>query len=157
MAMNKNSTPQWQKSLALGQPSAPMVNQPTPEWHPATPTPTAMQSKPIAPIPMPKWSHFLSSPPTDNKTWPANLIEIIRAIKQAPHQCPTLPEFTFDISSEAAKKNYLTLRRKYKEASQLCWRRNATQPWDMAWNFGTSTPSQKSSGNTQIGSGCLIF
>jgi hypothetical protein len=73
-----------------------------------------MQSTPIAPIPMPKWSHSPSSPPADDKTWPTNLIKFIRTIKEIPPQCWTPPEFTFDLTSKAAKKNYLTLRRKYK-------------------------------------------
>jgi hypothetical protein len=91
-----------------------MVNKPTPEWLPAMPAPTAAQSMPIAPIPMPKWFHSPSSPPMDNKTWLTTLIKIICAIKEIPPQRLTLPEFTFELISKAAKKNYLRLMRKYK-------------------------------------------
>jgi hypothetical protein len=73
-----------------------------------------MQSMPITPIPMPKWFHSPSSPPTHNKTWPTNLIKIICAIKGIPPHHPTPLKITFDLTSKAAKKNYLTLMRKYK-------------------------------------------
>jgi hypothetical protein len=107
MAMNKKSTPQWQTKLpASRQPSAPMVNKPTPKWRLAMPAPTAMQSTPIALIPMPNLFHSPSSPPAEDKTWPINLIEIIRAIKEIPPQCLTLPEFMFDLTFKADKKNY---------------------------------------------------
>jgi hypothetical protein len=105
MAMNKKSTPQGQtKSPASGQPSALMVNKPTPEWHPAMPVPTAMQSTPFAPIPMSKWFHSPSSPPADKETLPTNLVKTIRAIKEIPPQHPTLPKFTFELSSKATNK-----------------------------------------------------
>jgi hypothetical protein len=52
--------------------------------------------------------------PHGQQTRKENLIKIIRAIKEIPPQCLTLPEFSFNLTSEAAKKNYLTLMRKYK-------------------------------------------
>ena len=56
---------------------------------------------------MPKWFHFPSPPPTDNKTWSKNLIKIIGAITEIPPRCLTPPEFAFDLTSKATKENYL--------------------------------------------------
>jgi hypothetical protein len=63
-------------------------------------------------IPQPTWKHPPTSPPTDGNIWPKNLI-IIRAIKQTPPRRPNRPDFHFELSEEAAKKNFLLLMRKY--------------------------------------------
>ena len=64
-------------------------------------------------IPKPKWSHPPTISPSDDKTWPTNLMDIIRAIKSMPPRCPTQPEFTFNLTPKAAAKNYLVLMKKY--------------------------------------------
>ena len=64
-------------------------------------------------IPKPIWSHPPTTSPSDDETWPTNLMDIIRAIKSMPPRRPTQPEFTFDLTPEAAAKNYLVLMKKY--------------------------------------------
>ena len=51
--------------------------------------------------------------PTDGKTWPTNLMDIIRTIKTMPPCHPTQPNFTFDLTPKASTKNYLVLMKKY--------------------------------------------
>ena len=107
---NDMSTPQWQSSPTLSHPSQPMnvTTTPTPTPPPATP------SHPIAPlIPIPKWTHPSSSHFATDDIWPTNLIDIIRAIKNMPPRQPTPPEFSFDLSLEAAERNYMVLMHKY--------------------------------------------
>ena len=60
-----------------------------------------------------KWSHPPTTSPTDGKTWPTNLIDIIRTIKTMPPCHPTQPNFTFDLTPKASTKNYLVLMKKY--------------------------------------------
>jgi len=64
-------------------------------------------------IPKPKWSHPPTTSPSDDETWLTNLMAIIRAIKSMTPRRPTQPEFTFDLTPEAAAKNYLVLMKKY--------------------------------------------
>jgi hypothetical protein len=64
-------------------------------------------------VPEPKWSHPPTTSPTDVETWLTNLMDIIRTIKTMPPRHPTQPEFTFDLTPEAAAKNYLVLMKKY--------------------------------------------
>ena len=56
-------------------------------------------------IPKPKWSHPPTISPLDNEIWLTNLMDIIRAIKSMTPCLPTQPEFTFDLTPEAAAKN----------------------------------------------------
>ena len=65
-------------------------------------------------IPKPKWSRSVITSPMVDKTWPKNLMGIIRAIKTMPPCCPTQPEYTFDLTPKATAKNYLVLMKKYK-------------------------------------------
>ena len=140
-SMTKKSTLEWQaNSSALGQPSAPMAekstlewqaNKPTIEWQATTPslghpsalmnckpttewqtkTPTLVpQSPQIVPIPTPTWTLLSSS----NKIWPSYLIEIIRVIKTIPPRRSTPPNFTFELTNEAAERNNTLLMHKYK-------------------------------------------
>jgi hypothetical protein len=53
-------------------------------------------------IPKQKWSHPPTTSPTDDGTWPANLMDIIRAIKTMPPCRPTQPDFTFDLTPKTA-------------------------------------------------------
>ena len=46
--------------------------------------------------------------------WPTNLIDIIHAIKQMPPRKPTPSEFSFELTNEAAKRNYMVLMHKCK-------------------------------------------
>ena len=103
-------TLQWQSSTTLPHPSQQMTvtTTPTPTPPPATP------SHPIAPlIPIPQWTHPSSSHLATDDIWPTNLIDIIRAIKNMPPRQPTPPEFSFDLSLEAAERNYMVLMHKY--------------------------------------------
>jgi hypothetical protein len=135
--MANGSTTEWHpKSPALGQPSAPMANKSTTKWHPTNPpalgrpsalmankstakwqtnkpTQEKLQSASIVLIPQPKWNHPPTSLPTDDNIWPTNLIEIIKAVKQIPPQQPSRPEFCFELTDEAAEKNFLILMRTY--------------------------------------------
>jgi hypothetical protein len=86
-----------------------MTHKSTPQWQPTTPTLATVQPTPIVLIPSPKWIHPTSLPSADDKVWPTNLINIIQAIKETPLQQPTQTEFSFKLTSKAAKKNYLTL------------------------------------------------
>ena len=99
------STPQWQTSKS------------TPQWQTKTPTPgqlSTSRSALISTTPTPEWTYNHStSPSVDEETWPTNLIDIIRAIKKIPPWKPTQPEFLFELTDEAAEKNYLTLMQKY--------------------------------------------
>ena len=81
---------------------------PTTKWQTKTPT-LAPQSPQIVPIPTPIWT--LSAL---DEIWPSNLIKIIRAIKTIPPRWPTPPEFTFELTCEAAKRNYMLLMHKHK-------------------------------------------
>jgi hypothetical protein len=63
---------------------------------------------------MPKWSHSPSSPSADDKTWPTNLIKIIRAIKQPPPNVRLHLNSRLTSHPRQSRKKYLTLRRKYK-------------------------------------------
>ena len=49
--------------------------------------------------------------------WPSNLIEIICAIKQMPPRWPASPYFTFDLTCEATKRNYMVLKKKHNGGS----------------------------------------
>jgi hypothetical protein len=103
--MVMKSTTEWQmKSPALGHPSTSM-DKPTTAWQRKSPQ--------IARITQPTWNHPPTNPPTDDNIWPTNLIEIIRAIKQIPPRQPSRQEFSFELSDEAAEKNFLILMRKY--------------------------------------------
>ena len=64
----------------------------------------------IATIPTPKWT----LPSSSGEVWPTNLIKIIQAITTTTTRQPTPPMFTFDLTSEAAKKNYMILMHTYK-------------------------------------------
>ena len=107
---NDLPTPQWQSPPTLPHPSQPMNVTTTP-----TPTPpSATPSHLIAPlIPIPQWTHPSSSHFATDDIWPTNLIDIIRAIKNMPPRQPTPPEFSFDLSLEAAERNYMVLMHKY--------------------------------------------
>jgi hypothetical protein len=108
--MTDKPTTKWQVTTpASGQPSALMDCKPTTKWQTKTPT-LAPQSPQIVPIRTPIWT--LSSP--SDKIWPSNLIKIIRAIKTIPPQQPTPPEFTFEVTCEAAERNYMLLMHKHK-------------------------------------------
>ncbi len=103
--MVQKSTPEWQaKSPASRHPSASM-DKPTPEWQPNPPQ--------ITRINQPTWNLPPTNPPSDHNIWPTNLIKIIKAIKQIPPREPSRPEFSFDLSEEAAERNYLILMQKY--------------------------------------------
>jgi hypothetical protein len=90
-----------------------MANKSTAKWQTNKPTQAKPQSASIVLIPQPKWNHPPTSPPTDNNIWPTNLIEIIKAIKQILPRQPSQPEFSFELTDEAAKKNFLILMRTY--------------------------------------------
>ena len=108
--MTNKPTTEWQtKTPASGQPSASMDCKPTTEWQMKTPT-LAPQSPQIVPIPTPIWT----LPSSSDKIWPSNLIEIIRAIKTILPRRPTPPDFTFDLTREAAEQNYMLLMHKHK-------------------------------------------
>jgi hypothetical protein len=64
-------------------------------------------------VPDPKWGHPPTSSPMDVETWPTNLMDIIHAIKTMPPFHPTQHEFMFNLTPEAAAKNYLVLMKKY--------------------------------------------
>jgi hypothetical protein len=108
--MNNKPTTEWHtKTPALGQPTASMDCKPTTKWQTKTPT-SAPQTPQIVPIPTPIWT----LPSSADEIWPSNLIEIIRAIKTIPPRRPTPPNFTFDLTREAAKRIYMLLMHKHK-------------------------------------------
>jgi len=47
----------------------------------------------------------------DRPTWPENLVEIIQSVMSMKIHKPTKPEFAFDMSMEAAERNYLLLKK----------------------------------------------
>jgi hypothetical protein len=90
-----------------------MANKSTAKWQTNKPAQAKPQSASIVLIPQPKWNHPPTSPSTDDNIWPTNLIEIIKAIKQIPPRQPSRPEFSFELTDEAAEKNFLILMRTY--------------------------------------------
>jgi hypothetical protein len=90
-----------------------MANKSMAKWQTNKPAQAKPQSASIVLIPQPKWNHPPTSPPTDNNIWPTNLIEIIKAVKQIPPRQLSQPEFSFELTDEAAKKNFLILMRTY--------------------------------------------
>ena len=108
--MTNNLTTKWQATTpALGQSSASMDCKPTTEWQTKTPT-LVPQSPQIMPIPTPIWT----LPSSSDKIWLSNLIKIIRAIKTIPPRRPAPSEFTFELTCEAVKQNYMLLMHKHK-------------------------------------------
>jgi hypothetical protein len=56
-------------------------------------------------------SHATSLAQAQTPTWPANLVEIIQSAMSMKIHKPTKPEFAFDMSMEAAERNYLLLKK----------------------------------------------
>ncbi len=65
-----------------------------------------------------------------------HLIEIIRAIKTTPPRQPTPPNFTFDLTCEAAKQNYMLLMHKHKGSllASLESQRDLTVGYDLEFH-----------------------
>jgi hypothetical protein len=105
-------------------------------------------------VPEPKWSHPPTTSLMDIETWPANLMDIIRAIKTMPPCHPTQPEFTFDLTPEAAAKNYLVLMKKYNGnlGASLEAQRNLIVGYGL--DIRNVDTLQKSLVSTQTGRGC---
>jgi hypothetical protein len=107
---------------------------------PASGQPSTSRSAHISMIPPPEWTYnHPTSPSANDKTWPTNLIDIIRAIKNTPPtpRQPTQPEFLFKLTDKAAEKNYLTLMQKYNGNLAASLEHNANRRWGMAWSSMT--------------------
>jgi hypothetical protein len=50
--------------------------------------------------------------------WPENLVELVQVL-DTPIQKPDKPEFAFEMTTEAAERNYLLLMQKYKSSLEL--------------------------------------
>jgi hypothetical protein len=48
---------------------------------------------------------------SSQQAFPANLIDIIRAIREDATPAPTVPEFKFKLTSEAAERNFMILKK----------------------------------------------
>jgi hypothetical protein len=48
---------------------------------------------------------------SSQRAFPANLIDIIRAVREEATLAPTAPEFMFELTSEAAERNFMILKK----------------------------------------------
>jgi hypothetical protein len=48
---------------------------------------------------------------SSQRAFPANLIDIIRAIREEAIPAPTAPEFTFKLTFDAAERNFMILKK----------------------------------------------
>jgi hypothetical protein len=71
--------------------------------------PNASATSPNCTNPFTRVDSSNKSPSKGNEIWPTNLLDTIQAITPPPPQQLTQPEFSFELTSEAAEKNYLML------------------------------------------------
>jgi hypothetical protein len=72
--------------------------------------------------------------------WLSNLIDIIRAIMQIPPRQPTHAKFSFELTNEAAEKNYLVLMHKYRGNLVALLESQPNSTMRSVWTSATKTP-----------------
>ena len=70
----------------------------------------------------------------DHPMWPENLVEIIQSVTSMKIRKPTKPEFAFDMSMEAAERNYLLLK-KYDCSLAVALQAQGDSPLSMGSEF----------------------
>jgi hypothetical protein len=80
--------------------------------------------------------HQADTQELDRPTWPENLVEIIKSVMSMEVRKPTKPEFAFDMSMEAAERNYLLLK-KYNGSLGTAIRAQGDSPMSMGSEFRT--------------------
>ena len=70
----------------------------------------------------------------DHPTWPENLVEIIQSVTRMKIRKPTKPEFAFDMSMEAAERNFLLLK-KYDGSLAVALQAQGDSPLSMGSEF----------------------
>ena len=73
-------------------------------------------------------------PELDQPTWPDNLVGIIESMMSMEIRKPTKPKFAFDMSMEAAERNYLLLK-KYDGSLATAIRAQGDSPLSMGSEF----------------------
>ena len=73
--------------------------------------------------------------PTAMDVCPDNLMEIVQQVLDIPIRKPDKPEFAFELSMEAAERNYLLLMQKYEGSLELALKAQQHSPLGMGSEF----------------------
>ena len=71
----------------------------------------------------------------DKDVWPVGIVDVVRKTLNIPIRKPEKPEFVFDMSMEAAEKNYLLLMQKYGGSLEKALTANRESPLEMGSEF----------------------
>ena len=79
--------------------------------------------------------------------WPVDLVEAVKKVISTPCDRPATPEFSFEMTAEAAQKNWCILS-KYKLDNGKALEAQRLSRWDMVQSFDDPRSSKKFSTST---------
>ena len=79
--------------------------------------------------------HTLGIIDSANDVWPEDLVEIVQRVLDIPIRNPDKPEFAFEMTIEAAERNYPLLMQSYKGSLELALKAQQHSPLGMGSEF----------------------
>ena len=76
--------------------------------------------------------------------WPDDLVELVQRVLEIPIRKPDKPEFAFEMTMEAAERNYLLLMQRYKVSLELALKAQQHSPLGMGSEFRLSKSCKQS-------------